>query len=341
LRLIVRKVRTKAMNLGHLSYFAEVARLEHLTNAARALNISPSAVSHAIARLEEEIGCRLFERDGKRIVLTFQGRRLAERVEGILRSVDTLKEDLDANDGAWTAHYRVAGTHGLASDLLAPALAELQSGQNGLRADLSSMRTSDILRAVVARELDYAIGYNPVDHPEMVTEVLREGRLLVVARPGHPLTTAPRKARPSMLKTYPHASVRALFGTATCEDHPTLVAWQAVGRVPLYFDSYDVAERYVLSSDAWAIMPEWPLGLSKSQLAVVADLGAEKVTCIAAMWPKSRRLPAPLVAVHEAARKRLAALPVIDPAFPARGKPPAQKARAATGRSAASVLVGV
>ncbi len=55
------------MTLDQLQYFVEAARRQHIGQAARFLNISPSAISHSIAALEEEFGQSLFEKQGRQI----------------------------------------------------------------------------------------------------------------------------------------------------------------------------------------------------------------------------------------------------------------------------------
>jgi DNA-binding transcriptional LysR family regulator len=291
------------MNLEHLGYFAEVARQEHLTNAARTLNISPSAVSHAVTKLEDELGRPLFVREGKRIVLTLQGRRFAERVEGILRSVRLLREEATGDDDApWSGHYRLGATHGLADRVLVPAWAEISAARELLRADASTMRTADILRSVATGELDYAIGYSPLKHPDLVFDELARGRLVVAVRAQHPILVESIKGKQAQLQRYAHASVRALFGVVSCEDHPLLAKWRAISRTPFFFDSYDVAIAYVCRTDAWVILPEWTFETARG-LALVTPLGNARSSTITAMWPKDRPLAPPLAALHERIKK--------------------------------------
>ena len=60
------------MTLEQLRIFVAVAEREHLTQAADALNLTPSAVSSAIRVLEERYGIALFHRTGRRIELTLE-----------------------------------------------------------------------------------------------------------------------------------------------------------------------------------------------------------------------------------------------------------------------------
>ncbi len=62
------------MELTQLDYFLTVARLEHMTMAARELRITQPALSHAISKLEHEIGVPLFERNGRNVQLNRYGK---------------------------------------------------------------------------------------------------------------------------------------------------------------------------------------------------------------------------------------------------------------------------
>ena len=61
------------MNLTNLSYFLKVAEKEHITQAAEELHITQPALSRAISNLEQELGVKLFEREGKNISLNENG----------------------------------------------------------------------------------------------------------------------------------------------------------------------------------------------------------------------------------------------------------------------------
>lgn len=71
------------LNYGHLQYFWAVAREGHLTRAAESLHVSQSAVSAQIRRLEAALGRRLFERVGRRMVLTTAGRQALDHADAI------------------------------------------------------------------------------------------------------------------------------------------------------------------------------------------------------------------------------------------------------------------
>ena len=79
------------MNLSHLHYFRELARVQHYTKAAHNLFISQPTLSHSIASLEEELGVKLFTKEGRTIKLTDEGALFAQYVE---KSLDALEDGI-------------------------------------------------------------------------------------------------------------------------------------------------------------------------------------------------------------------------------------------------------
>ena len=80
------------MHIEQLRYFLETARRGHLGEAARALHVTPSAVSHGIARLEEELDVELFRKQVRKLTLTGEGTALLEGASDVLGRLDRLHE---------------------------------------------------------------------------------------------------------------------------------------------------------------------------------------------------------------------------------------------------------
>lgn len=87
------------LNLHHLRLFRAVARDGTLTGAARALNISQSAVSTQIKALEAALGHNLFERRGRNLVLSEAGRIALDHADEIFRAAETLTATLKHAEG--------------------------------------------------------------------------------------------------------------------------------------------------------------------------------------------------------------------------------------------------
>lgn len=276
------------MNLDHLAYFAEVARLQHVGRAARALSKSPSAVSHAIANLETEIGHPLFVRQGRRIFLTAHGQRLAVRADEILGSVTSTLDELRAATIDVTGQLRLAATHGLAAEWISPACARMQERHPKLTIELYSLRTADVVRAVAAREVDLGFGYNPLLPPELSFEVVHCSRLVVAARKGHPLAMLPANQRSKRLADYPSVAPKAFSGVENCESHPLFDRWGVVPNVKFVIDSYPVAERLLLETDAWALLPQWSMLRTKTLTALVTPSQKDAPLSLAMIWSRTK-----------------------------------------------------
>lgn len=82
------------MDIQQMRYFLDVAETEHMTRSAERLHIAQPALSRSISRLEEEIGAKLFVREGRGIRLTDEGRLLQRRLSNALSEIDRAKEEI-------------------------------------------------------------------------------------------------------------------------------------------------------------------------------------------------------------------------------------------------------
>src|SRR5205809_6280614 len=85
---------THPIDSRQLRAFATLARKGSFTIAAKELFLSQSAVSHSMKALEQEVGCRLFDRLGKKVVLTQAGEQLFHHVEKILQEMANARVSL-------------------------------------------------------------------------------------------------------------------------------------------------------------------------------------------------------------------------------------------------------
>lgn len=95
------------VNFGHLHYFWSVAHEGSLTRAAQALNVSQSAVSVQIQKLEHALGQALFERRGRRLVLTDTGRLALDHADAIFELGGRLERSLRRGEAPGRQFIRV------------------------------------------------------------------------------------------------------------------------------------------------------------------------------------------------------------------------------------------
>ncbi len=97
----------KSLNFNHLRYFWAVAHEGSLTRAAERLNLSQSALSVQIQKLEHQMGHPLFEREGKRLILTEAGRIALDYANTVFRAGDELMSTLEGRPQASRQVLRV------------------------------------------------------------------------------------------------------------------------------------------------------------------------------------------------------------------------------------------
>jgi DNA-binding transcriptional LysR family regulator len=170
----------------HLRYFLEVAKTLHITRAAEHLHIAQPALTQNIQQLEQELGVKLFERQGRRLSLTEAGRVFAEEADSSLR----------AFYGAQLAAKRaergevgkiVIGFQSTAGISVVPQLLK-QLGQRypGIKVLLREMGSSAQRNALRQGEIDVAVMYSLPDKEFAHHELIPES--LVIALPSaHPL----------------------------------------------------------------------------------------------------------------------------------------------------------
>ncbi|SHL25155.1 LysR family transcriptional regulator [Fibrobacter sp. UWH4] len=91
------------MELTHLKYFLEVARTEHVTQSAKTLCIVQPALTHALHKLEEELGVKLFKTQGRNIKLTEIGEYFYKKVNPLYEDIESLPAQLRAMENEQSA----------------------------------------------------------------------------------------------------------------------------------------------------------------------------------------------------------------------------------------------
>ncbi|GHI00416.1 cidABC operon transcriptional activator CidR [Neobacillus kokaensis] len=95
------------MDIKHLQYFLEVARLNSFSRAAEELFITQPTISKMIKNLEEELGVVLFDRSRKQLALTDAGRIILEHAKLVDHAMKNLSTDLDNLFGLKKGHIRI------------------------------------------------------------------------------------------------------------------------------------------------------------------------------------------------------------------------------------------
>lgn len=145
-----------ALNYKHLRYFWAVAHAGTLTRAAQQLNLSQSALSVQIQKLEEQLGHKLFDRQGKQLVLTEAGRIALDHADAIFQTGEELLGTLRDRSPDRRQHLRVGALSTLSRNFQLQFLRPLLDRGN-VHIVLRSGGFADLMQALEAHRLDVVL----------------------------------------------------------------------------------------------------------------------------------------------------------------------------------------
>ncbi|RIY02190.1 LysR family transcriptional regulator [Aureimonas flava] len=180
------------MTLEQLAVFVAVAEREHVTRAAAAVGLTPSAVSSAIRQLETQHGVQLFERIGRRVELSAAGGAFLAKARDVLasaRSASLLLRDL--GDGT-SGEIAIYASQTIASYWLPPILTRFHADNPGIDMHLTVGNTRTVSRAVLEGRAAVGFVEGGIDEPDLASRPVGDDRLWVVTAPEHPWARAER-----------------------------------------------------------------------------------------------------------------------------------------------------
>ncbi len=147
------------MKLSHLGLtaFYECARTLNMTQAARQLGLTQSALSQRLAQLEEEVSTTLFIRDSKGLILTETGERMLRFSEMNAGLEEELLRDLKGKKGELAGNLRIAGFSSIMRSMIIPALAPLLRKHPAIHLSFLSYEMAELPQVLSSSRADYVI----------------------------------------------------------------------------------------------------------------------------------------------------------------------------------------
>lgn len=174
------------MTLDQLRIFVEVAQRQHLTQAAAALFLSPSAVSSSIKALEEHYGTALFHRIGRRIELSEAGRIFLAGAQRTLASVRAAENMLSELGEMRRGTLAIHASQTIASYWLPRLLVQFRQTYPAIDLTLEVGNTDSVAQAILLGGADLGFIEGDIDEPSLAIEAVGEDQLVVVVAPDHP-----------------------------------------------------------------------------------------------------------------------------------------------------------
>ncbi|MBB5700336.1 DNA-binding transcriptional LysR family regulator [Ochrobactrum daejeonense] len=173
------------MTLEQLRIFIEVAEREHLTRASEALHLTPSAVSSAIRTLEERYGATLFNRIGRRIELTGDGRLFLDEARAALARARAAERMLSELGGGKRGILAIHASQTIASYWLPSFLARFHAAFPMIDVQLTLGNTESVTEATQEGEADIGLVEGAVQAASLSTTRVASDQLILVTRPDH------------------------------------------------------------------------------------------------------------------------------------------------------------
>ena len=290
------------MELRQLETFRAVATALSFTRASERLWVAQPALSAQIRRLEAELGVRLFDRLGRRVVLTDAGTRLfayAERLLDLAEEARTAVADGDEPAGTLT----VGAPETILTYRLPGILQRFRRARPRVRLIFRPTPNADLQRAIGEGTLDVGFGLGPrMQARGLEVELLGTEPLVVVTAPDHPLVSAAR-VEPAdvqgetVLLTRPGCGYRALFAN-------TLATSGVQPAGTLDFGSIEGIKQCVAAGIGIAALPRTAVRseLADGRLVALPWEGPPLAVSVQLLWHPARTWSPPLRAFLEIAR---------------------------------------
>lgn len=282
------------MELKYLQTFKTILEAGSFAAAARKLNYTQSTVTFQVQQLEQELNVKLFEKIGRRMILTEQGKALLPMVDEVLRSAERL-QNYGRSASELSGTLRIAAPESLIIYRMQPVLQAFRREAPGVKLILRAMNCYAVKEYVMSGNADLGIQYDVGGYrPATVTEALAEYGVVVVASPGADISAlnffeGHQRFNHCLLINDPEAIYHQML-EEQCHRNDNIFADS------LELGSIEALKRCVASDLGVAILPEIAVEeelQSGALRRVPSPLDDDKITAIS-LYHKNKVISAPM-----------------------------------------------
>jgi DNA-binding transcriptional LysR family regulator len=257
-------------DITDLRFFVTITEAGSMAEAARRLDVTPSAVSQRLRQLESRLGLQLAHRSTRRFVLTEEGELFHAGVAAQLEDLDRLIDSLRARSGEVAGTLNVGGPLGFGRNYLAAAIADFHTLHPRLKVSLT---LSDVLTAADANRFDLIVHIGSLADSSMVAYAIAPNARFVCAAPAY-LKRHPAPREPRELAQHDCIVLR--------ENNEDVTLWrfrrkrtEVAVRVPAILSSNDgeVTRQWALRGKGFFVRSEWDVAESVAAGRLVRVLG--------------------------------------------------------------------
>ncbi len=177
------------MEIHQLRYFCRVASERNFTRAAEKEGITQPSLSQQIAKLEQDLGSKLFDRLGRGVQLTEFGRALLPQALEILRQVNTARTSIESLRRGVTGRLAIGCIPTITPYFLAPSLGFFVNKYPDVELKLVEEMTPNLVALLQSGEIDLAVVSPPVNNPDVVCSDLFREKIVVAVGCEHRLAS--------------------------------------------------------------------------------------------------------------------------------------------------------
>ncbi len=175
------------ISIRHLRAFSAIAQSGSFTRAAESLHLTQSTLTATIQQLEQQVGLTLFDRTTRRVMLTREGDQFLPVAEKLLSDFDTALTDLQAISTRQRGQVAIAASPSVISCLMPEVVQQYNRAHPNIKLQLRDENAGAIEQCVLENSVDFGIGGNHSDHPELSYQPLLKDRYGAVLPSQHPL----------------------------------------------------------------------------------------------------------------------------------------------------------
>lgn len=172
------------MNIENIEAFVYINHYGSFNKAAEVLFLSQPSVTARIQSLERELGCKLFDRLGKQIVLTEEGRKFLPYAQQVLQVIQKGKQKIQQRRSTPDA-LRLGSTVSVSNYVIPDFLPKIKEAYPEINIKLTTATTDQLIAKLLGQEIDLAF-VRKVMHPAIRTVAFYEDPIQLYVYKGHP-----------------------------------------------------------------------------------------------------------------------------------------------------------
>lgn len=247
----------KIIDSRQLLAFVELASTGSFTAAAKNLFLTQSAISHSMKSLENEMECKLIDKIGKKIILTYEGELLLESAKKILQDMEEVRFELNRSEELQKTRLRIATSPAICKYFMPEVLREFLICFPDCKFDIQSCDTPQSFDLLRNQKVDLAISLKPEKEVDLEFIELFTDELMLVYPNSHKWASKPTLVLSDICEENLFLYRKSSYTYRIVMDH-----FKRVGSVPTTvteMDDVDSMKELIKVGIGVGILPIWAI----------------------------------------------------------------------------------